>query len=289
MSNIRKTIWEKRDSNLSKETIIENWPAAVTTTIPTTRTQCAVGQQYKYTDLQYIRSSNRGTAATTNYPATSNPNNNYIISECPNNILNLDVWTSTQPNQNSNMIYQIDNANTNSQTLNGIKFAPIDNIPGFLESPVIYNNLCVKDNTTLLAAKTLLTGSGILIPGQRLIDPQSTLYSIPTGCTPASASGSASGSAPPVACDSNVSILDTQFQTCVSCRDPTVKPVITNDTRNVTNTSTGGEFPAQFTYKCINNPIKTFDNTGAVINKTCDSGETLDSNGMCVITFSAKK
>jgi hypothetical protein len=188
---------------------------------------------------------------------------------------------------------------------NGIRLVQIDNIPGFLESPVVTSgwslNLCVKDNTTLLATKALISKPANSNPYDigfngryrnafnNIVDPQSTLYSIPTGCTPASASGSASGSAPPVACDSNVSILDTQFQTCVSCRDPTVKPTQASVSNTAGNTAAGGEFPAQFRYTCTNNPIKTFDNTGAVINKTCDSGETLDSNGMCVITFSAKK
>jgi hypothetical protein len=89
-------------------------------------------------------------------------------------------------------------------------------------------------------------------------------------------------------CNSNVSILDIQFQTCVSCRDPTVKPIRISDTGTVTNTAAGGEFPAQFTYKCINNPIKKYGLTNNILTTTCDSGENL-VNGMCEITFKAKK
>ena len=89
-------------------------------------------------------------------------------------------------------------------------------------------------------------------------------------------------------CNSNTSQLDPQFQMCVSCRDPTVKPTITKDTAKITDTSKGGSFAPQYTYQCLNNPIKTYDKDNKIVNQTCDTGENLVNN-MCQVVFNAKK
>jgi hypothetical protein len=89
-------------------------------------------------------------------------------------------------------------------------------------------------------------------------------------------------------CNSNTSQLDPQFQICVSCRDPTVKPTIAKDTGKITDTSKGGSFAPQYTYQCMNNPIKIYDKENKIMNQTCDSGENL-VNGMCQVIFNAKK
>jgi hypothetical protein len=102
------------------------------------------------------------------------------------------------------------------------------------------------------------------------------VYSMPTGCT---------GEVPKPLCDSNNQVYDSQFQVCVSCRDPNVKPTINNNTplsTNYVNNSISGNT----NYQCKNKPVLSMDSSGTVVSQTCDSGETL-SNGVCIINFNA--
>jgi hypothetical protein len=82
-------------------------------------------------------------------------------------------------------------------------------------------------------------------------------------------------------------VYDTYLKTCISCRDPTVLPIVRtpNNSRFKTKINSDGSpynivdsndvisGPAK--YQCHNKPIKTYDTDMKVINYTCDSGETL--------------
>jgi hypothetical protein len=102
------------------------------------------------------------------------------------------------------------------------------------------------------------------------------VYSMPTGCLP---------ERPNPLCDSNNQVYDSQFQVCVSCRDPIVKPTINNSTPSTFN-YVDNSISSNTIYQCKNKPNLSMDLSGKVISKTCDSGETL-SNGVCIINFNA--
>jgi hypothetical protein len=103
-----------------------------------------------------------------------------------------------------------------------------------------------------------------------------SLYSMQTGCLP---------ELPKPLCDSNNQVYDSQFQVCVSCRDPAVKPTINNNTPSSTN-YINNSISGNTNYQCKNKPILSMDLSGKVISQLCDSGETL-SNGVCIINFNA--
>jgi hypothetical protein len=138
--------------------------------------------------------------------------------------------------------------------------------------------------------------------------------------TTVSASANQHGSTPPP-CNPNNSIYDTNMNTCVVCRDLTVRPVVSSTTAILPGINTIS-YPSNFTaaqlpppmgyvkeapaigmfgtaanepitkitqYLCKNNSIKTYDKNNAVISQTCDSGETFDSaTGTCSIYFQAR-
>jgi hypothetical protein len=82
-------------------------------------------------------------------------------------------------------------------------------------------------------------------------------------------------------CSSN-QIFDQNLKKCISCRDPTVAPRPSTPPQPINQ---GGGY-----YACYNNPISTYNNeTGKVIAKTCDSGETLSASNTCNIEFYARK
>ena len=140
--------------------------------------------------------------------------------------------------------------------------------------------------------------------------------------TTVSASANQHGSTPPP-CNPNNSIYDTNMNTCVVCRDLTVRPVVSSTTpilpgiNTISNQSslTAAQLPppmgyvkeapaigmfgttgasntniTQITqYLCKNNSIKTYDKSNAIVTQTCDSGETFDpATGMCSIVFQAR-
>jgi hypothetical protein len=113
-------------------------------------------------------------------------------------------------------------------------------------------------------------------------------------------------------CNRNTQVMDLASGGCISCRDPTVKPIV-NSTPSTTTPITlmmqdplgrisripGYEFASlpkdlnllapNMSYTCNNNPYKTYDGNNKLISQTCDSGETFNTTtGMCVITFLPK-
>jgi hypothetical protein len=88
-------------------------------------------------------------------------------------------------------------------------------------------------------------------------------------------------------CSSTNQLYDSQFRVCVSCRDPTVKPLV-NSNSGKSSTPDNNSVEGNISYQCKNNPIVSKDTTGSILSQTCDSGETL-INGKCVITFNAKQ
>jgi len=110
------------------------------------------------------------------------------------------------------------------------------------------------------------------------------VYSMPTGCLPEPPEPP---ERPKPLCDSNNQVYDSQFQICVSCRDPIVKPTINNNTPSSFN-YVDNSISSNTIYQCKNKPNLSMDLSGKVISQTCDSGETL-SNGVCIINFNATK
>jgi len=98
-----------------------------------------------------------------------------------------------------------------------------------------------------------------------------------SGSSYGSGSGSGSGSGMvqvnPLNCNPNNQIYDSNYNVCVSCRDNTILPSWNNNQ-----------------YTCINNPITTYNTTGATISYTCESGEVYDPvANKCTVIFQAKK
>jgi hypothetical protein len=74
-------------------------------------------------------------------------------------------------------------------------------------------------------------------------------------------------------CSGANQVFDSKSKSCVSCRDPTAKPSITNS-------------PSSTSYTCNNSSIKTFDKNNSLISSTCDSGEVFNTlTNTCSITY----
>jgi len=134
------------------------------------------------------------------------------------------------------------------------------------------------------------------------------------------ASAASHGSTPPP-CNPNNSIYDASMNTCVVCRDLTVRPTVSSTTpilAGINSLHNQSTFPAaqlpppigyvkeapvitpflsvqngnitQITqYQCKNNSIKTYDKNNLIVSQTCDSGEIFDAaTGMCSIVFQAR-
>jgi hypothetical protein len=80
-----------------------------------------------------------------------------------------------------------------------------------------------------------------------------------------------------IRCNSN-QIYDRYLKKCIGCRDPTYKirlePVDPNSGRFITsNNAVINNAIGPGTYKCLNEPIKTFNESGKMLTFTCDTGE----------------
>lgn len=74
-------------------------------------------------------------------------------------------------------------------------------------------------------------------------------------------------------CSGANQVYDSKSKSCVSCRDPTVKPSVVNS-------------PSASSYTCINSSIKTFDKNNSLVSSTCDSGEVFNTlTNTCSITY----
>jgi len=109
-------------------------------------------------------------------------------------------------------------------------------------------------------------------------------------------------------CNRNTQIYDSMAGGCVSCRDPTVKPIVNSTPSSTTPISMLVFDPASklnsgrqgkptnmidpnptLSYTCTNKPFKTYDANNKLISQTCDSGETFNTTtGLCEITFLPK-
>jgi len=114
------------------------------------------------------------------------------------------------------------------------------------------------------------------------------------------------------ACNENTQIMDRAAAGCISCRDPTVKPIANASTSATTPISSflglnnntwfgkeGGKYTGDIikttetiptvSYTCTNKPFKIYDANNKLISQTCDSGETFNTKtGLCDITFLPK-
>ena len=74
-------------------------------------------------------------------------------------------------------------------------------------------------------------------------------------------------------CSGANQVFDSKSKSCVSCRDPTVKPSVINS-------------PSASSYTCNNSSIKTFDKNNSLVSSTCDSGEVFNTlTNTCSITY----